>query len=37
MHSKKFLSDMNDYLPAACAYDPLEAAEEFRRIFLPHL
>jgi hypothetical protein len=37
MRSKKFLSDMNGYLPADFAYDPTQAAEEFRQVFLPHI
>jgi predicted nucleotidyltransferase component of viral defense system len=37
MASKKFLADMNGYLPVGRRYDPKHACEEFCAIFLPHL
>lgn len=37
MQSKKFLNDMDGYLPANVRYDPALAYEEFRKVFMPHL
>ncbi len=37
MRSKKFLNDMDGYLPANVRYDPALAYEEFRKVFMPHL
>ena len=37
MTSRKFLSDMNGYLPAGQQYLPRQAFDDFCRIFLPHL
>ncbi len=37
MSSKKFLVDMNGYLPIGRGYDPKHACEEFCSVFLPHL
>ncbi len=37
MQSRKFLSDMNGFLAPGFAYDPRQAMEEFRRVYLPHL
>jgi hypothetical protein len=37
MTSKKFLSDMDGYLPAGQEYSPQQACDDFCRVFLPHL
>lgn len=37
MSSKKFLADMNGFMPAGRRYSPQQACEEFCRVFLPHL
>lgn len=37
MRSKKFLSDMEGYLPVGRAYSPQEAHGEICEVFLPHL
>lgn len=37
MRSRKFLSDMEGYLPAGQSYSPQTAHEEFCAVFLPHL
>ncbi len=37
MTSRKFLSDMDGYLPFGKEYSPIRAHEEFCDVFLPHL
>ena len=37
MNSKKFLRDMDGYLPVGKQYDPREAFEDFCQVFLPHI
>lgn len=37
LNSRRFLNDMVGYLPAGQQYDPVQAGEDFRRVFLPHL
>ncbi len=37
MRSRKFLNDMQGYLPVGMRYDPHVAYEDFCRVFLPHL
>jgi len=37
LSSKKFLSDMDGFLPVGQAYNPAQAFEDFCSIFLPHL
>lgn len=37
LSSKKFLSDMNGFLPVGQTYDPVQAFEDFCSVFLPHL
>lgn len=37
MKSRKFLNDMNGYLPEGAAYDPRRAHEVFCDLLLPHL
>jgi hypothetical protein len=37
MRSRKFLKDMDEYLPTGHSYDPHRAHREFVEFFLPHL
>jgi predicted nucleotidyltransferase component of viral defense system len=37
MKSKKFLQDMNGYLPSGVSYSPHDAAEHFKQVFHPHI
>ena len=37
MKSRKFLRDMDGYLPMGLAYDPKKAYDEFNAVFMPHL
>lgn len=37
MRSRKFLNDMDGYLPPNVPYDPVAAYDEFRQVFMPHL
>jgi hypothetical protein len=37
MHSRKFLKDMDGYLPKGATYDPALAHQQFLEFFLPHL
>jgi len=37
MNSKKFMSDMDQYLSVGAVYDHMQACEEFAQVFLPHL
>lgn len=37
MSSRKFLSDMDGFLPFGRSYDPRQACETFIKVFLPHL
>jgi hypothetical protein len=37
MRSRKFLKDMDDYLPKGVIYDPRLARQQFLEFFLPHL
>jgi predicted nucleotidyltransferase component of viral defense system len=37
MRSRKFLKDMDEYLPVGRSYDPQRAHQEFVEFFLPHL
>jgi hypothetical protein len=37
MRSRKFLNDMDGYLPPNASYDPVAAYDEFRKVFMPHL
>jgi predicted nucleotidyltransferase component of viral defense system len=37
MKSRKFLNDMNGYLPVGYSYSPQQAFDEFNSVFLPHL
>ena len=37
MTSRKFLNDMEGYLPTGRAYSPQQAYDDFCRVFLPHL
>ena len=37
MKSRKFLGDMDGYLPAGHSYSPQQACEDFFRMFLPHI
>lgn len=37
MSSKRFLRDMDGYLPEGQAYDPRVAHEEFCQVYLPHI
>lgn len=36
MTSRKFLADMDGFMPAGQSYSPQRACEEFCRVFLPH-
>ncbi|MDI1258304.1 nucleotidyl transferase AbiEii/AbiGii toxin family protein [Aquabacterium sp.] len=37
MTSRKFLADMDGFMPAGQSYSPQQACEKFYRVFLPHL
>jgi hypothetical protein len=37
MSSRKFLADMDGFMPAGRSYSPQQACEEFCSVFLPHL
>ena len=37
MTSRKFLADMDGFMPAGISYSPQQACEEFCEVFLPHL
>lgn len=37
MKSRKFLRDMDGYLPVGIEYDPKKAYDEFHAVFMPHL
>jgi len=37
MKSRKFLRDMDGYLPVGLNYDPKKAFDEFHAVFMPHL
>lgn len=37
MRSRKFLRDMDGFLPVGVVYDPKKAYDEFHAVFMPHL